>query len=583
MGGMGVVYKSRDPKINRLVALKVIRTSHSSIPRKEKDADATMDRFYIEAQAAGQLSHQHIVTIYDVGEDIGPSGTLVYIAMEFLDGKGLDHHIEKDTFNTLPDKIRIIKQLAEGLNYAHSRDIIHRDVKPSNIIVTEEKIPKLTDFGLARFADSSLTMSGTIVGTPNYMAPEQVKGKAVDSKTDFFSLSVIFYELLTGEKPFGGDTITAVIYRVVNDDPTPPRRLNPNLPPTIDAFMKKALAKNHLDRHKSGKEYIEALDNLMEDSQKLAAGSTSIFDKVKLKPAKAGEQDNGPGVGAIALFTGAIVAIMIGAVMFFGNSSNSDAIKSVFTGSEQKESAFEVNANNETLESPISMKPVAIQTAAKEEPIETAINTRHDNQKAKSPDDKLNEQAPAGGLDSSNPASVVIKTSQSTKPAKLASMKKSKPRSSKKLVDGYLTIQSEPKSAEVFVGEEFLGVTPINKLKFRQGKYRIRLLKNGYQDLEQDITLGANSVLRLAMVKANGKKQEGSTVAVKKSSFGKLEILTPPQSTVVVDGREYGDGKILLDDLTPGSHRVYVQVKGKKPYNESISIKAGKKKKIDLR
>jgi len=261
-GGMGLVYKGRDPKINRMVALKVVRPTFGATKLSEAQKEAA-DRFYVEAQAAGQLSHPNIVTIYDVGEEETKSGAMVYIAMEFLEGKELEWHIRNDTYDTLEKKIGIVRQMAEGLHYAHQRNVIHRDVKPANIIVTGGDIPKITDFGLARLADSSLTMSGTVLGTPNYMAPEQVKGDKVDARSDLFSLTVVFYEMLTGQKPFGAESITSVIYKVVNDDPVSPSELANDLPESVDVFVKKGMAKKSDQRFQNGVEFIEGLDAIL--------------------------------------------------------------------------------------------------------------------------------------------------------------------------------------------------------------------------------------------------------------------------------------------------------------------------------
>ncbi|MBF0633775.1 MAG: serine/threonine protein kinase, partial [Nitrospinae bacterium] len=265
-GGMGVVYKGRDPKINRMVALKVVRPVMGTA--KSADQEQAISRFHVEAQAAGQLSHPNIVTIYDVGEEVASEGTLVYIAMEFVSGKGLDHHIANKTFITLDQKISVIRQIAEGLDYAHKKGVVHRDVKPANVIVTDEGIPKLTDFGLARLSDSSLTMSGTILGTPNYMSPEQVQGKKVDARSDYFSLTVVLYEIITNEKPFAAESITSVIYKVVHEEPVPPRRLNASLPPMLDAFIRKGLAKNPDSRFQSGADYIKGLNTVMSGEEK---------------------------------------------------------------------------------------------------------------------------------------------------------------------------------------------------------------------------------------------------------------------------------------------------------------------------
>jgi serine/threonine-protein kinase len=253
-GSMGVVYKARDPRIGRVVALKTIAFSFPIGPDEEEEF---LQRFYHEAQVAGRLNHPNIVTIYDVGEK-GPEGE-AYIAMEYATGTNLHDLLAGGGRLPLQQVAEVVEKLAQALDYAHQNQVIHRDVKPANIILTEGGQPKILDFGIARLAAGGLTRPGKFFGTPNYMAPEQVTGTDVDGRADQFSLAVILYQLLTGEKPFTGDSVTAISYQVVNVDPAPPSRLNPALRPSFDRILRKALSKHAGDRYARCQELAEDL------------------------------------------------------------------------------------------------------------------------------------------------------------------------------------------------------------------------------------------------------------------------------------------------------------------------------------
>ncbi len=243
-GSMGVVYKARDPRIGRVVALKTIAFSFPLGPGEEEEF---LQRFYHEAQVAGRLNHPHIVTIYDVGEK-GTSGD-AYIAMEFVVGTNLHELLSGGGRLPLAQVADVVDKLAQALDYAHDNGVIHRDIKPANILLAESGQPKILDFGIARLAAGGLTRPGKFFGTPNYMSPEQVTGSEVDGRTDQFSLGVILYQLLTGEKPFVGDSVTAISYQVVNVEPPPPSKLNPALRPPFDRIVRKVLSKNVSDRY----------------------------------------------------------------------------------------------------------------------------------------------------------------------------------------------------------------------------------------------------------------------------------------------------------------------------------------------
>ena len=245
-GAMGTVYKARDPMLDRIVAIKTINLT---LPKEElAEYEA---RFYQEAKAAGGLSHRNIVTIHDIGR----SDRVAYMAMEFLEGQELRRLIQSRVPIQLTHALDIVAQVADGLQFAHDGQIIHRDIKPANIMVLNDGLVKITDFGIARMRNNEVkTMTGMILGSPKYMSPEQVSGKRADTRSDIFSLGVVLYEMLTGTSPFVADNIHGVMYQTMNFNPPAPRTLNPELPDVLNFVIAKALAKNLDDRYQKAKE-----------------------------------------------------------------------------------------------------------------------------------------------------------------------------------------------------------------------------------------------------------------------------------------------------------------------------------------
>jgi serine/threonine-protein kinase len=265
-GAMGTVYKAVDPIIDRTVAIKTINLNLSRQELEEYEA-----RFQQEIKAAGRLNHPNIVTIYDVGK----TDQVAYMAMEFLEGKELKDMIAAGTLPAADQVVDIISQVADGLSFAHSQDIVHRDVKPSNIMVMRGGIAKITDFGIARLPNSAVkTMTGLILGSPRYMSPEQVIGKTIDARSDIFSLGVVLYEALTGVPPFDGDNVNAIMYATVNTTPPPPSSHSRSVPAMLDLIVAKAMAKLLEDRYQSIKELGDDLREVrrqMDSSRPAAA------------------------------------------------------------------------------------------------------------------------------------------------------------------------------------------------------------------------------------------------------------------------------------------------------------------------
>ena len=243
-GSMGVVYKARDPRIGRVVALKCVSFSFPLGPGEEEDF---LRRFYHEAQIAGRLSHNNIVTIYDVGEKAAEGAA--FIAMEYVTGNNLQELLAGGGRLPLSQIADLTSQAADALDYAHANGVVHRDIKPGNLVMTASGQLKILDFGIARMAAADVTRPGKFLGTPNYMSPEQVTGASVDGRADQFALGVTLFHLMTGERPFAGESITAITYQVVNVTPPPPSRLNPTLPPAVDPIVARALAKSPAERY----------------------------------------------------------------------------------------------------------------------------------------------------------------------------------------------------------------------------------------------------------------------------------------------------------------------------------------------
>ena len=254
-GAMGVVYRAIDPVIGRTVAVKTLPLSEAGTGLTKAELLA---RFQTEARAAGLLTHTNIVVVYDAGEEDG----LFFITMELVEGKSLQALIDSGQLFPLPRILRIMEQTCGALQFAHDRNIVHRDIKPANLMLTPDDTVKVTDFGTAKILQfGTVQQTAHVMGTPSYMSPEQIKGKLVDGRSDIFSLGVVLYELVTGEKPFPGQNITTVIYKIVNEEPVAPRQLDPSIHPGLNAIILKALAKEPTQRYQNCRDLIEDLRN----------------------------------------------------------------------------------------------------------------------------------------------------------------------------------------------------------------------------------------------------------------------------------------------------------------------------------
>ena len=326
-GAMGVVYHATDPAIGRSVAIKTIRIRdiHDTQQREK-----LRERLFREARSAGVLSHPNIVTIYDMDEVDG----LAYIAMAYVNGPTLERILASQAPLSGANMLRILRQTASGLDYAHGRGIVHRDIKPANIMTDEDGAVKITDFGIAKItAVNNMTDTRTVVGTPNYMSPEQVQGIAIDGRSDQFSQAEIAYEILTGERPFQGEHLSTIVYKIVAEQPPDAQRINSTLTPLIDQVLRRGLSKKPEGRYPGCSNFVGALEMACAESRgwtTLTAGAAATMPtasvnrpelpaSAKVPPAVLGlpetqEARRRPSI-AIPLLLSVMVVAMVAAVI----------------------------------------------------------------------------------------------------------------------------------------------------------------------------------------------------------------------------------------------------------------------------
>ena len=250
---MGAVFLGKDPKIGRTVAIKTLPLS------KEFDTQQVEEvrgRFFREAETAGRLSHPNIVTIYDVGEE----HDLAYIAMDYIEGSSLDAYTRPGYLLSIKEVFNVGIAVAEALEYAHEQSVVHRDIKPGNVMYNQDQgIIKVTDFGIACLTDNSRTMTGTVLGSPSYMSPEQLEGKRLDGRSDLFSLAVTLFQLFTGSLPFNAESMASLAYKIANEKPRSVRKIRADLPACLTRIINKALEKDPRNRYQTGADMADAL------------------------------------------------------------------------------------------------------------------------------------------------------------------------------------------------------------------------------------------------------------------------------------------------------------------------------------
>jgi serine/threonine-protein kinase len=543
-GAMGVVYRAQDPAIGRTVAIKTIRIGQFHDEREIRHVQTRMMR---EAQAAGVLSHNNIVTIYDILQE----DDTAFIFMEFVDGQTLEKILLADTPIDKQLILHILKQSAEALDYAHQRGIVHRDVKPANIMVSRDGTAKIADFGIARTQSQSLTQTGQLLGTPNYMSPEQISGKPVDGRADQYSLAVILYEVLTGEKPFVADSLPTLLFRVVSEMPQPAPRLNPTLSPDIDDVLQKALAKSPEDRYPTCMEFMRALERACQSapgwttlprgaglSQPTSAGApvqpapkpfaVSSQETVPAKtippaptparpsPAAAAEPEK-PKFNMAAICAVALVAAAIGGSAVVWKLQNDR--------DQPSESPAAPPAAPAAAELP---KPVATQQPAATPPPPPPT-------------------VPAPATPSPKPADTPKPTSPSPSGPAPASVMA-------------VAIRTTPEGASVVIDEGKL--PPCSSpclVELPHGRHTATISMDTYRSEFRIFYVPQDSAVNVTMEKRKGTIEVNST---------------PPGATVTIDGVEQGQKTPARFPLVVGKHTVTVSMPGRTPYTQTFEMRS---------
>ena len=348
-GAMGIVYQARDPLIERMVAIKTI--SYAGLSSAE--IEDFEQRFFREAKSAGRLNHPNIVTIYDVGH----SDDLAYIAMEYLSGCSLRILLDSGVVLPYGRIVEIGAAIADGLAFAHANGVVHRDIKPGNIMVLENGAVKIADFGIAQLSGGALTMVGTTLGSPKYMSPEQVLGSKADGRSDVFSLGAVVYEMLTGRAPFAGEDLNAILYQVLNSNPLTPSSHNPGIPKEFDRIVERALSKKPEERYQDAAEmatdlrscplvklgHLPASEALLADGQ---VGDQTVVIKRHDSPEEASRAKGVRGMRYLALVVA--LAMLAGLGGYFLHAKAPAPQASLPEVSGLAEEVWQVQKGNET-------------------------------------------------------------------------------------------------------------------------------------------------------------------------------------------------------------------------------------------
>ncbi len=547
-GSMGVVYRGFDPVIGRTVAIKTMLPEGLS-PQEFQEYKA---RFQREAMAAGILAHPNIITVYDFGEDNG----VLYLAMEYLEGKSLEKIVQEQAVLPIETILPIYDQVCSALDHAHHNKVVHRDIKPANIMILQNSLVKVTDFGIAKMMAMGMTQAGQILGTPNYMSPEQVKGRQIDGRSDIFSLGVILYELVTGEKPFGGQNITTVIYKIINENPIPPRELDASIHAGLSSVISKALAKNVDERYQTCRELAEDLRNYKNLGSPSVGQGTVVLKAAPVPveaaaPAPSPQPPPGPSPQApplsvdetpiasppgipttppaiatpqaipqIAWVLGALMLVMImGALSYL-----------IVLRSQQKSASLR------------SSRPTANITSTQNPQPAGTLVTPPAPAKAES-------VAPAPA----KPAETVSRMEESPKH-----------RGERAVAEkvGQMMVSANVNGARISVDgrSDPDWVTPHTIPGLTAGVHNVVISMDGYENFQQTVNIAGG--------------QTSSVTGNLSAPRGELDVVTvPPGAEIIIDGKSYGPSPVNAT-LAPGSHTYSAKLPGAAPFERTVTIKS---------
>jgi eukaryotic-like serine/threonine-protein kinase len=589
-GAMGVVYRAEDPNIGRTVALKTQRLDVQGEEQQE-----LLRRLRQEARSAGVLNHPNIVTIYDAGEQ----DTLFYIAMEYIEGRTLQSMFTPGVPLPIDQVVEIARQVCAGLDYAHARQIVHRDIKPANIMITPEGGAKIMDFGIAK-TGSGMTSAGQVLGTPSYMSPEQVKGKVLDGRSDLFSVGVILYEAVTGQKPFTGDNITTIVYKIVNEEPLPPREIDLTVHPGLNQVITRALCKNLDGRYQRGWDLARDLMNYKslaasapsadESDQTIALSTAQLREHAAAlqqqavtaavtsatpaasapalalektsdnpvaapKPAlPAGTEKPAAPAGAMARSTIILLAIVGVLLLVVGVESRAmwrahlarmqasviplPATTTAAPPTAPSAATAAPPANETASTSPVPEKPSAAAPSKVDEP---PVSTTTTDAAAAKKSDKKPARSSAKKTEGAE--------TQVVAPALIS-------------VNGVLRAMSTPEGAEIVVDGKAQGATPITVPEMSPGVHTVTFSKAGYRSETRNVEV------------ERGKRAQINAVLI--SSMATVSVnSTPAGASVLIDGNETGKLTPAQVQVAEGGHKVTLKLQGWHTAETSFSLKPG--------
>ena len=525
-GGMGVVYRAQDPAIGRTVAIKTIRLDTIADPAELRQL---RDRLLREARSAGLLSHPSIVTIYDVGQE----SNMAYIAMEFVQGLTLEQLVREKGPLSGSQLIQVLRETAEALDHAHAQGIIHRDVKPANIMISDSGAVKITDFGVAKISSQNMTQADMILGTPSFMSPEQIEGRPIDGRSDQFALAVIAYELLTGERPFAGDTIPGLLYQIVKQEPISPHMLNATLREPVSRVLAQALDKNPDHRFLKCTAFVRALESALNESkgwhampkgasssqETVAAPSPTANVAAALPPPRRslrGEPDEPPKAARWPIFAGAggvLLALASGYIYY--------------------------------LNRPYTPEPPAQPAQAEMPP---------------APSNPAGKPSPMAPVLSAPPASADTAQPPAAAPVKTAPPKPGGTATPDDVPAGstIVDIISEPGNATVSIDDGKRScVTPCPQ-SLENGRHTLTFTLPGYRATTRIVNLPQESTVRVTLMRTEG------TLAIRSN---------PPGAAIHIDGQARAERTPAMLTLPAGRHKITLKRDGAPDYEESIEIK----------
>ena len=555
-GGMGVVVKARDPSVDRIVAIKTIKMETLGDPEQEAEM---MQRFDLEAKATAKLNHPNIVTLFELGKE----DDMTYIVMEYMDGGSLTDYQKVDNLPDIDTLITFTRQIAAGLDFAHSKGIWHRDIKPANIMLTADKICKIADFGLAKLQSgaSNITSTGRAVGSPSYMSPEQVQDHEVDGRSDQFSLGVMFYELLTGERPFTGTNISSVIYKIVRETPILPTIRNTVLHPAVDKVVMRVLAKDPKQRYPTCTAFITALASASKGLADESSGrvdvsgtQTMIMDRSLLEAGA--KKKTGMLIGAAVV---ALIAIGGGAWFMMGQKDKTEVSR-------------------------VAEPPPAVQGVA------PAVAPPPVEQKAAVVAPAMGQLSITAGSDAEVYVDGKMVGHGSVMQKKIAAgehnlmVKRDGYKQWKKVVRiaenedfsivaaaipaiGKLKVTG-PAGATVMVNGEEIGKAPVEK-SLPQGKYKVKVVLAGKRPWTRNVNIAVDDTALL------------TPRLVEKA--GSVTLVSTPRATWFLDGKKMGKTPVKNRELPLGRHIIKMSAYGYRTATWQINVKVDKTAKLDVR